>query len=1064
MSDGKVVIQITADPSDYEKAIGSLGASTQKSLSTAIKGSFIGNLFAQAFSKAAGVIANSMDSAISRVDTMKNFPRVMQSLGYSADDAASSIQKMSDHLTGLPTRLDSMTSSVQKIVPTVKDVGKATDIMLSFNDALLAGGASTQVQEAAMEQFAQALAKGKPELEDWRSIQTAMPGQLDQVAQSMLGQGKSANDLYEALKHGDVTMSDFCDALVRLDKEGGANFASFAEQAKLGTEGIATGWSNFLNSVIKGVASVINAIGSENIVGVIGDASKTVTQLFKAVSSGVSAAMPTVKQMGSTLLQMVPQIAAAVTGFYGFKSVGGYVADASARLGQLGKGASTAAKASAILGRSISPVGIALTVAAAAVGLIAGAVTDYVTKTENAKKATEGLNQATADTVGLATYSGSLGNVAQKAADAHVSIDDLNASTASTVDAMNANTAAAQQQIGQLTTAQNIIGSLAGQTDLSADSQGRLEWALRLVNEQLGTSITAADVMAGKYTDQSGKVQDLKSSIDELIEAKKREIEMDALSQNYSQVLGEKTKAEGAYADAVVHRNERIEEAETQLAARFADSTTAEDRHRMATEQVDKEIAELKGHVDDTTNSLNDISDAMGDSAKSSSESADAFDKWGNSLEGTVSAILEKNVGANGLGKLKDTMRDLGASTEDLGKLSSEQLQELALAYDGTAASIVGKLAEWGVGMDDAKRKAAEGAAGIRDALNGMNLGEVFSSVNVDISSFSQKLAEAGVSAEQLNSIGSENLSALAQSCNGNTDQMIAAITAFNGTPMLDKNSGVYIYDTELTDAQGNVYTWNGTALVDKNGTAIVQDTSLTDAQGHNYVWNGTALVSKQASANVNGNASNGQAKGQVDNTNSSVDRMHDKNVNASVSGNAADGSAARSIWDTVSAIGSLVGKSITNTVTNVVHSITGNAKGGIRPHADGGFVPRFHAHGAIATKAVPLDIVGEDGAEAIVPLTNERYARPFAQLIAREVDGMSTLDLDIDQARAELAMQSATQYALLGQAFMQGIQEVTLRLDGVNQRLDRIERKMDREVSVRIDSREFGRLVRGVR
>lgn len=1063
MSDGKVVIQITADPSDYEKAIGSLGASTQKSLATAIKGSFIGNLFAQAFSKAAGVIANSMDSAISRVDTMKNFPRVMESLGYSADDAASSIQKMSDHLTGLPTRLDSMTSSVQKIVPTVKDVGKATDIMLSFNDALLAGGASTQVQEAALEQFSQVLAKGKPELEDWRSIQTAMPGQLDQVAQSMLGQGKSANDLYEALKHGDVTMNDFCDALVRLDKEGGNGFASFSEQAKLGTQGIATSFSNLQNSVVKGLASILDAVGSENIVGVMEGANKAITGLFKAVASAVSGAMPSVVQIVTALSKMGPQVLAAVAGFAGFKSAGGIVSDVAGRLGQLEKGAGLAAKASAVLGRSISPATIAITAAAVAVGLIAGAVTDYVTKTENAKKATEGLNQATADTVGLATYSGSLGNVAQKAADAHVSIDDLNASTASTVDAMNANTAAAQQQIGQLTTAQNIIGSLAGQTDLSADSQGRLEWALRLVNEQLGTSIAAADVMAGKYTDQSGKVQDLKSSIDELVEAKKREIEMDALSQNYSKVLGEKTKDEDAYADAVVHRNERIQKAETELAAWFAGDTSAEDRHRMATEQVDKEIAELKGHVDRTTDSLNDISDAMGDSAKSSSESADAFDKWGNSLEGTVTAILGKNVGANGLGRLKDTMRDLGASTEDLGKLSSEQLQELALAYDGTSASIVGKLAEWGVGMDDAKRKAAEGAAGIRDALNGMNLGEVFSSVNVDISSFSQALAEAGVSVEELNSIGSENLSALAQRCNGNTDQMIAAITAFNGTPMLDKNSGVYVYDTELTDAQGNVYTWNGTALVDKNGTAIVQDTSLTDAQGHNYVWNGTALVSKQASANVYGNASNGQAEGQVDNTNSSVDRMHDKSVNASVSGNAADGSAASNIWSTVSAIGGLVSKKITTTVEKIFTEVH-NARGGIRPHADGGFVPRFHAKGAIATKAVPLDIVGEDGAEAIVPLTNERYARPFAQMIAREVDGMSTLDLDIDQARAELAMQSATQYALLGQAFMQGIQEVTLRLDGVNQRLDRIERKMDREVSVRIDSREFGRLVRGVR
>ena len=379
-SDGKVVIEVTADPSDYEKAIGSLGDSTRKSLSTAIKGSFIGNLFAQAFSKAAGVIASSMDSAISRVDTMRNFPRVMESLGYSADDAASSIQKMSDHLTGLPTRLDTMTASVQKIVPTVKDVGKATDIMLAFNDALLAGGASTQVQEAALEQFSQALAKGKPELEDWRSIQTAMPGQLDQVAQSMLGQGASATDLYEALKRGKVTMGDFCDAIVRLDTEGGQGFASFAEQAKLGTQGIATSFSNLQNSVVKGLASILDAVGSENIVGVMEGANKAITGMFKAVASAVSGAMPSVVQIVTALSKMGPQVLAAVAGFAGFKSAGGIVSDVAGRLGQLEKGAGLAAKASAVLGRSISPATIAITAAAVAVGLIAGAVTDYATK------------------------------------------------------------------------------------------------------------------------------------------------------------------------------------------------------------------------------------------------------------------------------------------------------------------------------------------------------------------------------------------------------------------------------------------------------------------------------------------------------------------------------------------------------------------------------------------------------------------------------------------------------------------------------------------------------------
>ena len=34
----------------------------------------------------------------------------------------------------------------------------------------------------------------------------------------------------------------------------------------------------------------------------------------------------------------------------------------------------------------------------------------------------------------------------------------------------------------------------------------------------------------------------------------------------------------------------------------------------------------------------------------------------------------------------------------------------------------------------------------------------------------------------------------------------------------------------------------------------------------------------------------------------------------------------------------------------------------------------------------MPLDIVGEAGAEAIVPLTNRRYSQPFADIIADSV------------------------------------------------------------------------------
>ena len=62
-------------------------------------------------------------------------------------------------------------------------------------------------------------------------------------------------------------------------------------------------------------------------------------------------------------------------------------------------------------------------------------------------------------------------------------------------------------------------------------------------------------------------------------------------------------------------------------------------------------------------------------------------------------------------------------------------------------------------------------------------------------------------------------------------------------------------------------------------------------------------------------------------------------------------------------------------------------AEGGIIAHADGGIMK--HADGFIASRAIllnPNHMVGEAGAEAIIPLTNERYVRPFAQAVAREI------------------------------------------------------------------------------
>ena len=280
--------------------------------------------------KAFDAISASIDSAVSRVDTMNNFPRVLAGLG-SADDASAAVKKMGDHLTGLPTKLDAMTSSVQKIVPTVKDVGRSTDIMLAFNDALLAGGASTQVQDAALEQFTQVLAKGKPELEDWRSIQQAMPGQLDQVSKSILGASASSNDLYQAMKEGKVSVTDLEDAFVALDTEGYAGFDSFSTQAKNGTAGIATSMSNLQNSVTKATATVIQAFGVENITAPM----QTATQVIKQAGDDIAASILSAKEWVGQFMQACQDNGAAQTlsDIMGtLAETGGSVADAVGRV------------------------------------------------------------------------------------------------------------------------------------------------------------------------------------------------------------------------------------------------------------------------------------------------------------------------------------------------------------------------------------------------------------------------------------------------------------------------------------------------------------------------------------------------------------------------------------------------------------------------------------------------------------------------------------------------------------------------------------------------------------
>lgn len=313
---GSLIYDTEIDKSGFKKGLSSLTNSV-KSGGTKIKNIVSALGITKLISTAFNTINNSIDGAVSRLDTMNNFPKVMSNLGIGVEESKEAINDLSERLKGIPTTLDAAALSVERFTSKNGDVKKSVEIFTAVNNALLAGGASSEIQASALEQLSQAYAKGKPDMVEWRSIQTAMPAQLKQVAQAM---GMTTDELGEGLRKGGVEMDDFIETMIRLNKEGTGQFQSFEKQAKNATGGIKTSITNAKTAIVRGVGNIVTAIdtvlkktelkGLSNVISKIGSTSENV---LKKVAEGVSKInlnkiLNTVKQLSNVYVPKIKSI------------------------------------------------------------------------------------------------------------------------------------------------------------------------------------------------------------------------------------------------------------------------------------------------------------------------------------------------------------------------------------------------------------------------------------------------------------------------------------------------------------------------------------------------------------------------------------------------------------------------------------------------------------------------------------------------------------------------------------------------------------------------------------
>lgn len=278
---GNYYVSVIPDMSKFNSSLAKGGGGILRTI-----GSIgIGKALGDALSAGVDMFMGSLSRGISRIDTLNTFPRVMENVGISAEASSRAIATLSAGIDGLPTTLDAAASATQRFALQNGDVEASADMFLALNNAILAGGQSAEMQASALEQVSQAYAKGRPDMMEWRTMTMTMGPALKMVAESW---GMSVDDMGEALRTGDRSMDDFLQTIQTLNTEGIGEFASLSEQASVSTQTIGTALANVGSRMSAVWASILDAIGTEDIANTI----NTLSADFK--SFGVDVVAPIV--------------------------------------------------------------------------------------------------------------------------------------------------------------------------------------------------------------------------------------------------------------------------------------------------------------------------------------------------------------------------------------------------------------------------------------------------------------------------------------------------------------------------------------------------------------------------------------------------------------------------------------------------------------------------------------------------------------------------------------------------------------------------------------------------
>ena len=818
------------------------GAKGFEKIKDAIKNFSVGAVAFKAVSSAMNLVSQSMDKAIDRFDTLQRFPKVMKSLGHSSKDVASSTKLLAEGIEGLPTSLDTVVATTQKLTSMTGNLKQSTKLTIALNNAFLASGASTEEASRGLTQYTQMLSSGKVDLQSWKTLQETMSYALQKTAESFGYAGASAqNDLYKALQDGKITFSDFSKRLVELNK--GVN--GFAEMAKKNSEGIKTSFNNIILAVAKGIANIITefdnlskAVTGKSIAKHLDSIKDAINNTFNIIIGVIRGATPVVKSLVSVLGFLKPVLDPLISVFAGvvsavllfkgamlglsiIKGIGGLIGTLISSLVSLTSTSLIAQGATTGLAgalASLSSGGVFLVV-----GAIAGLVSWLTQESEEVKKA-KAENEEFKRSIDDLHDSVSKGNESYKDRRNEIKATaEDNERLVRKIDELNAveNKTAAQKK--ELASAAEILNSRIDGLNLVYDkATGTINMTTDAIRKQIEISKQSAEAEAAQQRlveiakkrleieDKEAEVKKKHAQAIEEVDAKETHLGLTWAENSLKAGMRKKIDEEAAEA------SKKLQDAKAQLgeqeqrltgiiqnsleaqAKATEDSAgrqiltlqTMDETQKKLVDDMKAQYEALRGEVQNAFQAIEQQTALSADQMTANlQKNIDAVDKWSQNLETLAKRGLDQG--------LIEQMRQAGPKMAD-------QTQALVDASDEQLGRLNTKWTEAG---DKAKEGFLRGikATGVELAP------EVQAMVTAIGDEFRQALIDAGfdVKAREIPQKVGEgieaNKGAAAQAVNGMTE---SAKQAFNNLPTEAKYSGSQVsggYAQGITDNQGSV-------------------------------------------------------------------------------------------------------------------------------------------------------------------------------------------------------------------------------------------------------------------